>query len=185
MNFSASIIGLLCLFVPSTSSAQIDLDALTSNHDLIAVSYYSHGGLAKNSLFHQSLEAKKTEIKKANFVGQGKHLWLAETDADSLEHKRGWMYRFRLVVQEIKDEFNRREGDDFIALVGDAVDVYVTKSNEQAIQELKHRFFTQFDAKIVFAGQIYCCNPWNLRSVARREFDAYYAKSETGLPPSV
>ena len=67
---------------------------------------------------------------------------------------------------------------DFVAMVADTSDVFVTESlDKKTLHHLKERFLTEFsDFKIVFSSQIYCCNPWELREFGRRDWDAYYNK---------
>jgi hypothetical protein len=108
-------------------------------------------------------------------VGSGQDLWTV--DENGIEIKRGWMFRLRLTMQAVIDEYHRRGKQDFIALVADASDVYITKSvGNNTLDLLKNRFLHDMDgSKIVFSAQIYCCNPWELRSIGRKDFDSLYA----------
>jgi hypothetical protein len=107
-------------------------------------------------------------------IGAGKHLWVF--DQHGKEKQRGWMYRMRSTMQAISDEYNRRGQQDFIALVADAGDSYVTKSlGDKTLDQLKHRFLHDFEgAKIVISTQVYCCNPWELRTIARDDWNRFY-----------
>lgn len=89
---------------------------------------------------------------------------------------RGWMHRLRAVVEAVMEEYENNEEEDFIVLIGDAFDNYVTESTSGDTLELvKQRFLTDFsDYSIVFSAQVYCCNPWNLRDVAHAGWDEFY-----------
>lgn len=156
--------------------------------DLVVIAYNSRDEVS-DSLVYSSIEENMEEESKANVkfinVGTGKHLW--QLDNEGPEHMRGWMFRLRLTMSEVVEEYKRREGKDFIVLVADAEDVFVAKSPDgNGLDLLKHRFLTDFaDHKIVFSSQVYCCNPWELRSVARRDWDKLYVSSAEGSPPSI
>lgn len=182
---------ILLLLMAGVSSVSTDEHAAAviqqeeADLDLVVVAYYS-GAYARDEheeplLFrsiadhHETYEEGK-QVKVIS-VGKGAHLW-THGHFNETEETRGWMWRFRLVIQALKEEYDRRNGEDFLALLGDAQDVYVTKSvDSNTMDLLKTRFLTEFAAKdysIVFSAQVYCCNPWNLRDVARKGWDTFY-----------
>ena len=159
----------------------VALTALASDQPDIVVMGYNSYDAPRETLIFGSIaenEGRATDGSDRNIqsIGLGSHLW--QIDEDGLELKRGWMFRLRLTMQHVKDEYERRGKQDFVAVVADATDVFVTESlDEQTLEHLKERFLTEFsDHKIVFSTQIYCCNPWELREFGRRDWDAYYEK---------
>lgn len=154
-----------------------------SNRDLIVVSYYSHDD-PEDTLLVRSMEKEGLNID-TRIVGIGKDLWVTDPSNKAPEITRGWMFRLRLTVRKIEAEYKRRRHQDFIALVLDAQDVYLSQTLE-SLQEIKKRYLERFHAKIVFPGQAYCCNPWELRSVARKDWDHHYANTTSdGCPPTL
>jgi hypothetical protein len=119
----------------------------------------------------QAHSSKTQEETKMVAVGQGIKLF-----DDPPRHTRGWMYRFRQVVKGIMAEYDARDRQDFLVVVGDAFDTYVTKSsNDNTMDLIKDRFLHDFgNSSIVFSSQIYCCNPWNLHEVGRAAWDEHY-----------
>ena len=182
----------LAVEVSSTkiASHEINQVAHNANADLVVIAYNSNekrtGSLIKSSMYASVNEERKTKINiKLTTVGDGQALWKKDSDGVI----RGWIFRLRLTIKEVMNEYKRRNEQDFIVLLADALDVYATKSSHaDTLESMLHRFVTDFsDHKIVFASQIYCCNPWDLRSVARRDWDDFFASQEDEgyAPPSM
>ena len=148
--------------------------------EIVVMGYNSYDAPTETLIFSSidENERRKTDGSDPNIqsIGLGEHLWTIDEDGPEL--KRGWMFRLRLTMQHVKDEYERRGRQDFVAVVADATDVFVKESlDHQTLQHLNERFLTEFaDHKIVFSTQIYCCNPWELREFGRRDWDAYYNK---------
>ena len=148
--------------------------------DIVVMGYNSYDAPMETLIFSSIDENEKrsTDGSDPNIqsIGLGHHLW--SIDEDGPELKRGWMFRLRLTMQHVKDEYERRNKQDFVVVIADSLDVYVTESlDQQTLHHLNERFLTEFsDHKIVFSTQIYCCNPWELREFGRRDWDAYYTK---------
>lgn len=158
--------------------------SLTSDPDMVVIAYNSYDARDETLIFASIDENESPEGQFATInAGMGEHLWLV--DEEGLELKRGWMFRLRLTVQAVIDEYNRRGQQDFIAMVSDAADVYVSQSFEsKTLEKLKLRFLTDFaDSDIVFSTQIYCCNPWPLHAIGRKDWDDHYHTS--GEPSTV
>ena len=154
--------------------------AANDQPDIVVIGYNSYDAPRETLIFGsiEENEGRAADGSDRNIqsIGLGSHLWQIEEDGPEL--KRGWMFRLRLTMQHVKDEYERRGGQDFVAVIADATDVFVTETlDEQTLEHLKSRFLTDFsDQKIVFSTQIYCCNPWELREFGRRDWDAYYEK---------
>jgi len=178
--------GSLALLEDSPPTSEKDMD-------LVVIAYNSkeqiHHTLLSGSIDASSVKGKDAKNYKLTTVGTGQDLW--KMDEDGPELKRGWMFRLRLTIKEVQEEYQRRGGDDFVVLLADALDVFVPQSlQEDTLELVKKRFMADFsDHKIVFASQIYCCNPWDLRSIARRDWDDFFARhGESGgssSPPSI
>lgn len=157
---------------------------LPSDKDMVVIAYNSYDARTETLIF---ASIDENEDPQGNFstinAGMGQHLWAIDEEGPEL--KRGWMFRLRLTIQAVLDEYNRRGKKDFIAMVSDAADVYVSHSLDgKSIENLKHRFLHDFpDSKIVFSTQIYCCNPWELRSFGRADWDELYDK--VGEPETI
>lgn len=158
--------------------------SINSDHDLVAIAYNSYDARSETLVF---ASVDENEDPSGDFstinAGMGQHLWAIDESGPEL--KRGWMFRFRLTIQAVIDEYNRRGKQDFIAMVSDASDVYVSRSSDgKTLEELRRRFINDFsDHKIVFSTQIYCCNPWELRSFGRADWDQLY--EDIGEPTSI
>lgn len=159
--------------------------------DMVVIAYNSYDSRSETLVFasvdenEDDLEGGGDAFSTIN-AGMGSHLW--QIDQYGPELKRGWMFRLRLTIQAVMDEYNRRGQQDFIAMVSDASDVYVSKSiNGQTVAELKRRFLQDFpSSQIVFSTQVYCCNPWELHSFGRADWDRLYMEQgPDGLPPSM
>jgi len=183
----------LLLAIGAFSGPQSSLaleDSSADDMDLVVIAYNSKEK-PEDALIYGSLNASKGDHHQAkdyqlNLIGEGMDLWRVDEQSPD-NHRRGWMYRFRHNMKEVKEEYERRDGKDFIVLLGDALDVYVTKQSPKhdTMELVKNKFLTDFgDRKIVFPSQIYCCNPWELRSVARRDWDNFLAsQKEKGTAP--
>jgi len=171
------------------ASAHVDEPSTGEDLDLVVLAYNSVHENLEDTLLYGSMEENLNHSSKAQTkfinVGMGDHLWQWETDGQ--EPFRGWMYRHRRVLNELVEEYKRRNEKDFIVMMADALDVYVTKSKQgNSLDQLKKRFLSSVaneGHKIVFSSQIYCCNPWELHEVARRDFDNFYSAS--GAPPTL
>lgn len=152
--------------------------------DMVIIAYNSYGA-KKETLLFASVDENEDSNKDLTSVSVGKGEHLFRIDEHGPELFRGWMFRMRLTMQAVIDEYKRRGEEDFIAVVSDASDVYVTRSmNGKTTDELKRRFKEDFSgSKIVFSSQIYCCNPWDLRSIGRADWDRYY--EQAGGPTSI
>ena len=177
LNAPLSILIQLYTFAVAASAAKQNHDVPS---DIVVIGYNSYD-TPKETLIFGSIDANeqhRTDGSDPNLqsVGFGKHLW--QVGLDGLEPMHGWMFRMRLTMQHLKEEYERRGRKDFVAMVADTSDVYVTESlDKKTLHHLKERFHTEFsDFKIVFSSQIYCCNPWELREFGRRDWDAYYNK---------
>eukprot|EP00977_Amphora_coffeiformis_P013990 scaffold3822_cov181-Amphora_coffeaeformis.AAC.5 len=158
-------------------------NAHPAEHDMVVIAYNSYDARSETLVF---ASVDENEDPNADFTtlnaGMGQHLWTIDEEGQEL--KRGWMFRLRLTIQAVVDEYNRRGQEDFIAMVSDASDVYVSRSIKgKTIETLKQRFLNDFDSKIVFSTQIYCCNPWELHSFGRNDWDHHYEK--VGEPSSI
>jgi hypothetical protein len=158
------------------------------DHDVVAIAYNSYDARSETLVFASVDENEEYAVEYGTNVstlnaGMGQHLW--KIDPEGPELKRGWMFRLRLTIQAVMDEYNRRGQKDFIAMVSDAADVYVSRSiNGKTLETLKHRFLNDFpEHKIVFSTQIYCCNPWELHSFGRKDWDRHY--ETVGEPSSI
>jgi hypothetical protein len=118
---------------------------------------------------------EESSVTNAKLVAVGEGLPLFNTPAAN-ETMRGWMFRFRAMVDGIIEEYEARNREDFIVVIGDAFDTYITEtSTGNTLALVKEKFLTDFsNYSIVFSSQIYCCNPWNLREVGRAGWDEYY-----------
>jgi hypothetical protein len=163
---------------------------VTSNEpkpEIVVVGYNSYDAPLETLIFGSidENEGRATDGTDRNIqsIGSGSHLWTIDEGGPEL--RRGWMFRLRLTMQRVKDEYERRGKEDFVVVVADAMDVFVKESLERnTLDQLKERFLTDFsDRKIVFSAQIYCCNPWELREFGRRDWDEFYNK--TGDIPSM
>jgi hypothetical protein len=149
--------------------------------ELVVIGYNSYDAPLDTLLFGSidANDGRATDGTDRNVqsVGLGSHLWIIDEDGPEL--KRGWMFRLRLTMQHVKDEYYRRGKQDFVVVVADAMDVYVKNSlDKNTLAQLNHRFVTEFsDHKIVFSAQIYCCNPWEMREFGRRDWDTFQNKS--------
>ena len=170
----------LALFVALAS--RFIVGNAVSDLDLVVVAYNSYEQPNTTLVFASADEHHHFDHNEIN-VGAGHHLWIF--DEYGMEFKRGWMYRFRRTMQAIVDEYNLRGQEDFIALVADASDSYITKSlGDRTLDQLKHRFLHDFGgSKIVISTQVYCCNPWELRTVARDDWNRFY--TSRGGPETV
>lgn len=185
----AIVLGLFSAAVPSAAIMPPNPQDL----DFVVMSFNSLHQNLSDTLVYGSMEenmnaASKEQVQYIN-IGMGDHLW--QWDLGGKEPMRGWMYRLRRTATELVDEFKRRGEKDFIVMFSDAHDVYFTKTvGGNGLDLLKERFLQEFaprGQKIVFSSQIYCCNPWELRSVPRRDYDNFYASSPegNGLPPTI
>ena len=180
-------------FVPQLSHALEASSAKTSDinvePDLVVVAYNSREKIVDTLIYdsineHTSDESKAKMNLKLKTVGEGLDLWNRDDEGNT----RGWMFRLRHTIKEVMEEYKLRNEQDFVVLMVDALDVYVPKTFEaDALEGLLHRFLTDFAGhKIVFPGQVYCCNPWELRKVARRDWDNYWdSKGDGAAPPSM
>jgi hypothetical protein len=158
--------------------------------DMVVIAYNSYDARSETLVF-ASVDENESDLVGGGDAfstinaGMGNHLW--QIDEYGPELKRGWMFRLRLAIQAVIDEYNRRGHQDFIAMVSDAADVYVSKSfNGQTMAELKRRFLKDFSSQIVFSTQVYCCNPWELHSIGRADWDRLFKEQgPDGLPPSM
>jgi hypothetical protein len=156
----------------------------TVSDDIVLIAYNSYDARSETLVF---ASVDENEDLQGDFstvnAGMGQHLWAIDESGPEL--KTGWMFRLRLTIQAVIDEYNRRGKNDFIAVVSDAADVYVSRSiNGKTIEELKRRFFDDFpESEIVFSTQIYCCNPWELHSIGRADWDRLY--EDVGEPSSI
>lgn len=179
----AFVSALALVFGPWTVHVQAEVP-VTLDPDMVVIAYNSYDSRDETLVF---ASIDENELPGGQFAtinaGMGQHLW--QIDEDGLELKRGWMFRLRVTVQAIIDEYNRRGQQDFIAMVSDAADVYISQSLDgKTIEELKYRFLTDFaESQIVFSTQIYCCNPWELHSIGRSDWDRHYDK--VGEPESI
>ena len=154
--------------------------SMDNSPEFVVMAYNSYDAPLETLIFGSINENEGRAVdgsdRNIQSVGLGSHLWAV--DEYGPEWKRGWMFRLRLTMQNVKDEYERRGKEDFVVMVADATDVFVTKSLDgQTLGHLKNRFLTQFaDHKIVFSTQIYCCNPWELHEFGRRDWDALYEK---------
>jgi hypothetical protein len=154
--------------------------------EIVVMGYNSYDAPTETLIFSSIDENEKrnTDGSDPNIqsIGLGEHLWTIDEDGPEL--KRGWMFRLRLTMQHVKNEYERRNKQDFVVVIADALDVYVKESlDQQTLNHLNERFLTEFsDHKIVFSTQIYCCNPWELREFGRRDWDAYYNKRGGDIP---
>jgi hypothetical protein len=124
---------------------------------------------------HTALQRERRgNVTQLVSVGQGLPLFNPTAEGEST---RGWMFRFRAMVEGIMKEYDARDRQDFIVVVGDAFDTFVTESAQgDTMRLIQERFHTEFGGySIVFSSQIYCCNPWNLRDVGHAAWDDYYA----------
>lgn len=147
----------------------------SADPEMVVIGYNSYDARSETLVFASidENEGKQSYFSTIN-AGMGRHLW--QIDEEGPELKRGWMFRLRLNIQAVIDEYNRRGQQDYIAMVSDSADVYVSRSLDgQTIEELKRRFVKDFSkSKIVFSTQIYCCNPWELHSFGRADWDRLY-----------
>jgi hypothetical protein len=178
------ILYLAFLLIISNACYGLDEAPLTSETEMVVIGYNSYDARSETLLF-ASIDANENQPDYISTInaGMGQHLW--SIDEEGPELKRGWMFRLRLTIQAVIDEYNRRDKTDFIVMVSDAADVYIAQSlNRDTVTQLKNRFLNEFsDSKIVFSTQIYCCNPWELRSIGRSDWDEHYEKA--GEPPTV
>jgi hypothetical protein len=170
--FSIVCFALLCGLTGSVSAPSSSTNEPENNPEMVIVAYSTYAPddamLWGSTSSHNS---KQTEATKMVAVGQGIKLF-----DDPPENTRGWMYRFRQVVKGIMAEYDAREHQDFLVVVGDAFDTYITKSSsDNTVDLIKDRFLNDFvNSSIVFSSQIYCCNPWNLHDVGRAAWDEHY-----------
>jgi hypothetical protein len=150
----------------------------TASMDLVIVTYSTTP--IEQELLYRSIQVQQQQQQvtindtKVIHVGAGIPLLVN----DSLD----WMFRFRTVVQAIQDELVARDNVDYVVLVGDASDAYLSPTTTSIThngtiswsQQIVERF-EQFNASIVLSGQIFCCNPMELRDVARAAWDEHYA----------
>ena len=187
------VLVLSACFVPQQSyaldSSSAKTSGITVEPDLVVVAYNSKEKLS-DTLIYDSINEHTSDVSKAKInlklttVGEGLDLWKRDDEGNN----RGWMFRLRNTIQEVKEEYKRRKEQDFVVLMVDALDVYVPKTfDANSLELLLHSFLTDFAGhKIVFPGQIYCCNPWELRTVARRDWDNFWAsKGDGAAPPSM
>jgi hypothetical protein len=176
-NVLLTVLVLYSVFAIGTAASNLDDDV---RPEIVVIGYNSNDAPTETLIFSSIDENEKrnTDGSDPNIqsIGLGEHLW--EIDEDGPELERGWMFRLRLTMQNVKDEYERRNRQDFVVVVADSLDVYVKESlDHQTLHHLNERFHTEFsDHKIVFSTQIYCCNPWELREFGRRDWDAYYNK---------
>jgi hypothetical protein len=175
-----SISYLCCLLSLAYSAAAQHRNEKEPVEDIVVIAYNSYDA-PLGTLIFSSIDANEklaTDGSDPNIqsIGSGSHLWTIDEDGPEL--KRGWMFRLRLTMQQVKKEYERRHEQDFVVVIADAMDVYVTESlDHQTLRHLQERFESAFsDHKIVFSTQIYCCNPWELREFGRRDWDAHYDK---------
>jgi hypothetical protein len=139
--------------------------------DIVVMGYNSYDAPIETLIFGSisENEGRATDGTDENIqsIGLGSHLWTI--DEDGPEWKRGWMFRLRLTMQHVKDEYERRNNEDFVVVIADSIDVFVKESLDQhTLDNLNRRFLTDFsDHKVFFLTQIYCCNPWELREFGR------------------
>jgi hypothetical protein len=173
------------------SSSSSSSSSVNDEPDLVVIAYNSYDARNETLIFasvdenerpHHNDHDGELDFTTLN-AGMGHHLWTVDEDGPEL--KRGWMFRLRLTLQAVIDEYNRRGQKDFIAMVSDAADVYVSRSLDgDSLVQLKDRFLNDFpESRIVFSTQIYCCNPWELHSFGRADWDEHYSK--VGEPESV
>ena len=174
---SLAICIVLYVFVAVSSAVILNNDV---QPEIVVVGYNSYDAPRETLIFGSIAENedRATDGSDSNIqsIGLGQHLWQIEEGGPEL--MRGWMFRLRLTMQHVKDEYESRGRQDFVAVIADATDVYVKESiDKNTLDQLKERFLTEFsDHKIVFSTQIYCCNPWELREFGRRDWDTYYEK---------
>jgi hypothetical protein len=176
----AIIVFLCCYFATGTVLVNTQLGNDANRPEIVVMGYNSYDAPTETLLFssldeneHRNTAGSDPNIQS---IGLGEHLWTIDEDGPEL--KRGWMFRLRLTMQHVKDEYERRNKQDFVVVVADSLDVYVKESLDQkTLHHLNERFLNEFsDHKIVFSTQIYCCNPWELREFGRRDWDAYFNK---------
>lgn len=173
--------------VATSLSGGEDVQIAQQLPDIVVLGYNSYDTPIDTLLFSSIYENENRSIDGNDpniiSVGLGQHLW--SVDEDGMELKRGWMYRLRLMIQKVKDEYEQRQNHDFIVLITDSIDVMITKSGSSATSTLdlvRQRFLNDFSQhQIVFSSHIYCCNPWDLREFARRDWDALYS-NEVNIP---
>jgi hypothetical protein len=159
---------------------------MVEDPDMVVIAYNSYNARNETLIF-ASIDENVNLDSRDHFgtlnAGMGQHLWVIDESGPEL--KRGWMFRLRLTIQAVIDEYNRRGKQDFIAMVADGGDVYVSRSlHGSALEVLKERFLNDFQGhQIIFSTQIYCCNPWELHSFGRADWDAHYEKA--GKPSSI
>lgn len=161
-------------------------DPTAADQDMVFVAYNSYDARSETLIFASIDENVNVDNRRESDTlnaGMGQHLWAI--DETGKELKRGWMFRLRLTIQAVIDEYERRGKQDYIAVVSDAADVYVSHSLDgNALQLLKDRFLNDFDGRqLVFSAQIYCCNPWELHSIGRADWDGHYER--TADPASI
>jgi len=112
-------------------------------------------------------------------VGEGKHLEGSDpSDPLQKEPKRWWMWRWRLYVDVIKQTIKERNGTDFLVFVYDSD---VLPNSGVSVKDVMTKF-ASIEKEVVFAGQIYCCNPYNLRERVRDAFAKGYEKHPPPKP---
>jgi hypothetical protein len=150
------------------------------NPDIVVMGYNSYDAPLETLIFSSTKENEQRAVdgSDANVqsIGLGSHLWTIDEYGPEL--KRGWMFRLRLTMQHVKEEYERRGKEDFVVVVADAIDVFVKESmDKNTLNQFNERFLTEFsDNGIVLSTQIYCCNPFELREFGRRDWDRYYDK---------
>jgi hypothetical protein len=154
--------------------------AIDTKPDIVVMGYNSYDAPLETLIFSSVKENENREFDGSDTniqsIGLGSHLWTIDEYGPEL--KRGWMFRLRLTMQHVKDEYERCGKEDFVVVVADSIDVFVKESlDKNTLDQLNERFLTEFsDSKIVFSTQIYCCNPFELREFGRRDWDQYYDK---------
>lgn len=147
----------------------------------LVIMFYDSFDRPYETLAVGSIEANQRDLGGVEImsVGAGDHLWTIDDADDPYELQNWWMFRFRHYMEGIQEEYRRRGSEDFLVLIADAWDVYVTSSlNSDSLSELKRRFLQDFsEFRIVISSQIYCCNPWSLRDIARKDWDEMYEHS--------
>jgi hypothetical protein len=177
---SSPLTRLIALFAIYCQFTTVHAAHQAQEPDLVVMAYNSYDAPLETLIFGSVDENEGRAVNGTDenimSVGLGEHLWTIDEEGPEL--KRGWMFRLRLTMQKVKDEYERRGKQDFIVMIADAIDVYITESIDKAtLSQLKTRFLEDFsEHKIVFSTQIYCCNPWELHQFGRRDWDTHYEK---------